>query len=82
MNAFDAAANDVANNPALCVSNDDKLILYALYKQATIGDCTQAEPSWISVVARAKWKAWIKLRGMDQEAAKGEYIATVLRVSS
>ena len=77
--AFDAAVLDVQNLPN--VSNDDKLILYAFFKQATIGDCTQAEPSWISVIARSKWKAWNNLRGMGPEVAKCKYVDTVLRLS-
>ena len=39
------------------------LQLYSLYKQATVGDNTEAQPSFTDIVARAKWEAWDKLRG-------------------
>ena len=36
-------------------SNEMKLIFYGLYKQATVGPCTEPRPSMFNYVARAKW---------------------------
>jgi len=56
------------------VSNEDKLVFYAAYKQATIGDCNTSEPSRFSVVDHAKWNAWNKLKGKTQTEARQQYV--------
>ena len=58
----------------------DLLQLYALYKQATVGDNTEAQPGFTDIVARAKWDAWDKLRGTEVDAAMQRYIDTVTRL--
>ena len=58
----------------------DLLQLYALYKQATVGDNTEAQPGFTDIVARAKWDAWDKLRGTEVDAAMQRYINTVTRL--
>jgi len=59
------------------ISNDDKLKLYALFKQATHGPCDTAKPSMLDFVASAKWTAWKALGGLEREAAEQQYIAFV-----
>ncbi|ORZ00472.1 ankyrin repeat-containing domain protein [Syncephalastrum racemosum] len=59
------------------LNNDKKLKLYALYKQATIGNCDASKPNLFEFVARAKWDAWNALQGMPQEQAQLEYIEFV-----
>lgn len=54
-------------------SNDTKLRLYALYKQATIGKCTTAKPWAIRVTECAKWEAWHNLQDVSQEEAMKQY---------
>jgi len=49
-------------------------MLYALYKQGTIGDNTTEQPGLLAMTERAKWDAWNKVKGMEPEAARGEYI--------
>ncbi|RLN26955.1 hypothetical protein BBJ28_00023715 [Nothophytophthora sp. Chile5] len=39
------------------VSDAQKLTLYALYKQATVGDCRSPSPSVFRPVEKAKWYA-------------------------
>ncbi len=51
--------------------------LYSLYKQATVGDNTEAQPGFTDIVARAKWDAWDKLRGTDANTAMQRYIDLV-----
>ena len=41
-------------------SNEEKLQVYALYKQATVGDVTGKRPGMMDFVGRAKYDAWAK----------------------
>lgn len=58
-------------------SNDLKLKMYALFKQATQGDVTGKKPGVMDVVGRAKYNAWAKLKGTNSEAAMQNYIDEV-----
>ena len=58
-------------------SNDDKLKIYALFKQATIGDVQGSQPWAVQLEARAKWDAWKALEGTDKDTAKERYIEAV-----
>lgn len=51
-----------------------KLRLYALYKQASSGDCTGSRPGMLDMVGRAKFDAWKALEGTSQDEAKQQYI--------
>nr|CCD12725.1 unnamed protein product [Trypanosoma congolense IL3000] len=59
------------------VSNESKLCIYALYKQATVGDINISRPWLTDMVGRAKWDAWNKLKGLGCEAAKKQYVSKV-----
>lgn len=66
-----------ASKPA---SNEDKLKVYALFKQATVGDVNTARPGgFLNWEANAKWDAWNAMKGKSKEAAMEEYIAEVQR---
>ena len=58
-------------------SNEDKLRLYALFKQATAGANTTPKPSMLDFVGGAKWAAWNKLGAMPAPAAEAAYIELV-----
>ncbi len=58
-------------------TNTEKLVLYALYKQATIGNVQGSQPWKIQVEPRAKWDAWATQRNKSQDQAKREYIQYV-----
>jgi len=58
-------------------SDQDLLIIYGLYKQATVGDNNTSQPWALQVEARAKWEAWNKNKGMSQEQSKKSYIEEV-----
>eukprot|EP00999_Lentomonas_sp_LEN2_P001968 NODE_3130_length_451_cov_50.228395_g3080_i0.p1 GENE.NODE_3130_length_451_cov_50.228395_g3080_i0~~NODE_3130_length_451_cov_50.228395_g3080_i0.p1 ORF type:complete len:106 (+),score=35.09 NODE_3130_length_451_cov_50.228395_g3080_i0:76-393(+) len=60
--------------PEKAASNDEKLQVYSLFKQATQGDVTGSQPWAVQVEARAKWDAWNKLKGMSKDDAKQKYI--------
>jgi acyl-CoA-binding protein len=53
------------------------LELYALYKQATAGNISGSRPGMLDAVARAKFDAWAKKKGMAKDAAMTAYIALV-----
>jgi diazepam-binding inhibitor (GABA receptor modulating acyl-CoA-binding protein) len=56
------------------MKDEEKLELYGLYKQATVGNNDTAEPGMFYLKDKAKWKAWTKKKGMTQEEAKAAYI--------
>ena len=75
--AFDVANDFVtkgSKTTPLTLSNAEKLTFFALYKQATSGACTGAQPSRLNIVARAKYDAWKELGSMNQKDAKLKYI--------
>ncbi|MGD2156209.1 MAG: acyl-CoA-binding protein [Anaerolineales bacterium] len=57
--------------------NDTLLKLYALYKQATIGNVKGNRPGFTDFVGRSKYDAWAKLRNKSMEWAMEEYIKLV-----
>jgi len=70
---FDTAAKAVQSLPRK-PDNETLLKLYALYKQATVGDASGKRPGFTDPVGRAKYDAWEKLRGKSQEQAMQQYI--------
>jgi carboxylesterase len=60
----------------------DQLALYALYKQATVGDVTGARPGMLDVRGRAKHDAWAGKRGLAPAEARAAYVALVDRLAS
>jgi acyl-CoA-binding protein len=65
--------------PIAGLSNDVLLELYALYKQATVGDASGARPGMLDLRGRAKYDAWAKRKGLGKDAAMTAYIALVDR---
>ena len=55
-------------------SNDLKLKLYGLFKQATCGDVTGKKPGLLELEARAKHQAWASRRGMSPKDAMQAYL--------
>lgn len=54
--------------------NDVMLELYALNKQATIGDINIDKPAMFDFVAAAKYNAWNAKKGLAKEDAQQKYI--------
>ena len=50
------------------------LQIYALYKQASVGDVDSDKPGLTDMVGRAKWQAWNALKGKTAEQAMQDYI--------
>ncbi|KAI9482987.1 MAG: acyl-CoA-binding protein [Benjaminiella poitrasii] len=78
--AFEKAAEEV-HNLSSKPSNDDLLKLYALYKQATVGDNNTTKPTF-DIKGRFKWDAWEELKGMIPAEAEAQYIALVEELKS
>jgi len=75
---FDAAQKAI--KAASNLSTDDQLLLYAHYKQATVGSATGQKPSGWGAAAY-KYDAWSKLGHMDVAVAQTEYCKLVDRLS-
>ena len=73
--AFESAA--AASRTLKAADNDTLLALYALYKQASVGDVSGDRPGALDMVARAKYDAWSKKRGMPADDAMRGYVALV-----
>lgn len=70
---FDAA---VAASKQLPERPDNMTLLkiYALFKQASEGDCEGKRPGFTDMVGRAKFDAWDGLKGTSQDEAMQQYI--------
>jgi acyl-CoA-binding protein len=73
---FEAAKKRVLDLPEK-PSNEKMLELYALNKQATIGDVNVDKPAMFDFVAAAKYNAWTAKKGMRMEEAQQKYIDAV-----
>lgn len=57
--------------------NDTLLDLYALYKQATVGDADGKRPGFADLIGRAKYDAWAAIKGTSREEAMQRYVALI-----
>ena len=79
--AFNTAAEEVkklAKQP----TNEEMLQVYALFKQATVGDCNTTRPGMLDMKGKAKWDAWDAKKGVAKDAAEAEYIDLVEKLKS
>ena len=74
---FKKAAHYVRNSPPSNAGNDEKLSIYALFKQGSEGDVQGTQPWAVQLEARAKWDAWKKLEGTSKDSAMEDYIAKI-----
>ena len=63
-------------------SNELKLDMYALFKQATEGDVKGKRPGITNFVGRAKWDGWNKLKGMSADQAMQTYIDKISAIKN
>ena len=63
-------------------SNEHLLKLYALYKQATVGDNTGDKPGGFDFKAIAKHHAWKELAGTTRQDAMTQYIDRIHELKS
>lgn len=76
---FERAAKD-AQNLKKRPADEDMLRLYALYKQASVGDVSGDRPGAFDFVGRAKYDAWSRLKGTTQDKAMKSYVDLVERL--
>ena len=72
-NQKDTLVKTLAENP----TNEEKLQLYAWFKQAKFGDCVKDRPSMFYFTECAKHDAWLEKKGKTKDEAMKEYIALV-----
>jgi diazepam-binding inhibitor (GABA receptor modulating acyl-CoA-binding protein) len=70
---FEQAQADSKNLPER-PDNMTLLKIYALFKQASVGDASGERPGFTDMVGRAKFDAWDALKGTGQDEAKQQYI--------
>jgi diazepam-binding inhibitor (GABA receptor modulating acyl-CoA-binding protein) len=81
LNATFEAAVAHSKNLSERPDNATLLKIYALYKQATVGDNSEKKPSFSDMVGRAKWDAWEKLKGTGADEAKQQYVDLIESLS-
>ena len=70
---FDQAQADSKQLPER-PDNLTLLKIYALFKQATVGDAQGERPGMTDFVGRAKYDAWAERQGLSKEEAMLQYI--------
>jgi diazepam-binding inhibitor (GABA receptor modulating acyl-CoA-binding protein) len=70
---FEQAQADSKNLPER-PDNMTLLKIYALFKQASVGDAEGSRPGFTAMVGRAKWDAWDAIKGTSKEEAMQQYI--------
>lgn len=58
-------------------TNEELLLLYKYYKQATIGDINTRKPGLFDLKNKAKWEAWESVKGTSTHNSEVEYIKLV-----
>lgn len=77
---FKAAVEKVRTAPKsgpLNPSNELKLKMYALFRQANDGDVQGKRPGMLDLVGRAKYDAWTEVKGMTREQAMKQYVEEI-----
>ncbi|TYZ67236.1 hypothetical protein PybrP1_011843 [[Pythium] brassicae (nom. inval.)] len=74
---FQVAVDFIASKAGKRLTNEQRLMLYAFYKQALFGACSAEKPSAADFVGSAKWESWKALGAMDSDVAKQQYLAWV-----
>ncbi|KAG6831892.1 hypothetical protein H0H92_007009 [Tricholoma furcatifolium] len=80
---FDRAVEIVQSLPKtgpIQTDYEEKLTMYSLYKQATVGNVKTPRPGIWDMLGRAKWDAWAKHRDLDPLEAKWLYVDALLKV--
>ncbi|TFK92954.1 ACBP-domain-containing protein [Polyporus arcularius HHB13444] len=80
---FDRAVEIVQGLPKtgpIQTGYEEKLNMYSLYKQATVGNVQGPRPNVWDMLGRAKWDAWAKHKDLDPHEAKWLYVDALLKV--
>lgn len=79
---FEETLELIKNGEGAEPSNDLKLRMYSLFKQATAGDVSGSKPGIMDFVGRAKYTAWEELKGMSSDEAMQTYIDAVAELTN
>ena len=82
---FDDCVDKVRNAPPdgnFKPSNEFKLKMYGLFRQASDGDVSGKRPGMLDPVGRFKYDAWAKCKGMSAEDAMQAYVDAVQEVEA
>ena len=77
---FEAAAKKLEENASVSgeFSNEKKLEIYSLFKQAKFGDAQDKDkPGMLDFKGKAKFEAWKGRHGMSQEDAMKAYVELI-----
>ncbi|EIN10063.1 Acbp [Punctularia strigosozonata HHB-11173 SS5] len=80
---FEKAVEIVQNLPKdgpIKPSQDEQLLFYKYYKQATAGDVNTTRPGMLDFVGKAKWDAWNSVKGVSPEEAYEKYVAALIDI--
>lgn len=77
-----ADAQERVKKLAKTPGNDSLLSLYALYKQASVGDVTGKRPGMLDFKGQAKFDAWAGKKGTSKADAMDAYVALVDRLAA
>lgn len=80
---FDRAVEIVQSLPKtgpIQTDYEEKLQMYSLYKQATVGNVKSPRPGIWDMLGRAKWDAWAKHKDLESYEAKWLYVEALLKV--
>ena len=77
---FEAAVAE-SKNLSERPDNATLLKIYALYKQASVGDNVDKKPGFSDMVGRAKWDAWNGLKGTSSTDAMQQYVDLIESLS-
>eukprot|EP00461_Guttulinopsis_vulgaris_P002030 UN02031 len=66
---------------SLTLNNEDRLRLYAYYKQATKGPNDTPKPGMLDFERTAMWNAWSQLKGVSKVEAKIAYVEFVHKLN-
>ena len=71
---FEKSADEIKNKVNKTLTDDELKEIYALYKQATVGDVNIDKPGMMDLRGNAKWEAWNSKKGMSNEDAMKNYV--------
>ena len=63
-------------------SNELKLEMYGLFKQASEGDVSGKKPGRMDFINRAKYLAWEEVKGLSSDDAMQRYIDSIEKLKS
>jgi acyl-CoA-binding protein len=76
---FQQAMQSISRIPN--INEQDVLLLYGIFKQATAGDAGDKEPPAEDIRGRAKYQSWKSNKGLSSNEAKEKYIRTIKQLA-